>query len=245
VTPVALPCPNCAEPMEPRSFARLYGRSVTLDVCRHCQGLWFDGLELLQLSPGATLELFASLGLEAGTARRPLAATLRCTRCQTHLREAHDTQRTTRFSYFTCPAGHGRWLTFYQFLRAKNFVRSLARHEIDELRRHITQVHCANCGAPIDLDAGATCGFCRTPVAMIDPDQIGKVVAELGAAERERQQVDPTLPLRLATERARSERVFAEIEGRTPVLPQPGTALDVDLVGAGLQALAEWLTRRS
>lgn len=236
-------CPNCTEPMEERAFDRLYGRSVAIDVCRRCQGLWFDDLELLQLTPGATLELFTSLGQAPSAPRTPLAPTLCCPRCGTGLREAHDLQRTTRFSYFQCPNDKGRWLTFYQFLRAKNFVRSMSAREIDDLRRRVRQVNCANCGAPVDLDAGAACRFCRTPIAILDPEQVRKVAAELTSAEQKRRDVDPTLPVRLAAERAQAERVFAEAmrSGWTDAPRDPDGPWD--LLSGGLQALARWLGR--
>ncbi len=47
--------------MDAPSFERLYGRRLTIDVCHHCQCLWFDDQEFLQMTPGATLQLVASV----------------------------------------------------------------------------------------------------------------------------------------------------------------------------------------
>lgn len=232
-------CPNCLASMTQRSFERLYGRSMTLDLCHACQGIWFDDQELLQLSPGATLELLSAIAGESGAARQPLKTSLTCPRCARTLVETHDAQRNTRFWYSRCPEGHGRYLAFFQFLRAKNFVRALAAHEIEELRAHIRQVNCANCGAPIDVEQGAVCGFCRTPIAMLDPDQVRKAVAHLQKAGEGKKQVDPTLPMTLLIERVRAERAFLD---DTPRSARPSItgllAFDsADLVSTGLRSL--------
>lgn len=234
-------CPGCRQAMETREVERLYGRTMTIDLCRACHLFWFDDLELLQLSPGATLDLFAALGAGHETGRpHPLPERPPCPRCPSRLVAANDQQRGTRFAYLACPSGHGRLLTFYQFLRARNFVRSLDAREVATLRRTVRQVNCANCGAPLDLGRDAACRFCRTPLAVLDPDQVQKAVAELQAAARERERVDPTLPIRLLAERAAVERSFATFEAGTG---GGLTAAGDDLLAAGVRALARWIGR--
>jgi Zn-finger nucleic acid-binding protein len=236
-------CPNCVGEMEGRSVERLYGRSVVLDICHGCQGLWFDDLELLQLAPGATLELFTTLQHGPAAARTPIAQRLQCPRCRCRLRQAHDLQRNTRFTFFRCPKGHGRYLTFFQFLRAKNFVRSLTRAEIDDLKRRVHQVNCANCGAPVNIDQWAACSFCRTPIAMIDPDQVQKVATELREAAARRQTVDPTWPVQALAERARTERTFSSLADGWPWHDTLSDRSSVDLLDAGLRTIGRWLTK--
>jgi len=224
------------------TFDRQYGGAVELDICHACQVIWFDGQELLQLNPAATLGLLSSMSGEEPAARPALSASLRCPRCDTPLLETHDMQRATRFTYFRCPAGHGRLLTYYQLLRAKNLVRPLGPEEIDELRRRIRQVNCANCGAPVDVQQNAACAFCRTPIAILDPDQLQKAVAHLKDAAAPKP-VDPTLPVALMIERARAERAFADgtgQDGRASL----GTVLGCDtrdLLTEGLRALRKLL----
>lgn len=196
--------------MHSPSFDRLYGRRLTLDVCRQCQGIWFDGQELLQMTPGATLQLLAELAEERDGTRQPWHDAPRCPRCARPLVETHDLQRNTRFTYARCPEGHGRFLTFYQFLRAKNLVRPPSAEELERLRAHIQQINCANCGAPVNVERDAACAFCHTPLAIIDPAQIRKTMAELAAVAEEKKGVDPTLPVSLAMERLRAERAFAD-----------------------------------
>ena len=188
-----------------------YGRPVVIDVCAGCNGLWFDGMESHQLTPGATLTLFRQMGHAVASANRPLAARKPCPRCRRQLTRALDRQRSTTFEEFRCPDGHGRYLTFVSFLRLKNFVRDLTPAEVNELRRHIQQISCASCGAAVDITKESACPYCRAPIAMLDPDQLEKTVAELEASEARRHETDPTLPLRLAHERLRTERLFAEI----------------------------------
>ena len=43
-------------------------------------------------------------------------------------------------------------MTFFQFLRAKRFVRSLGPAEIRQLREQVRQLNCSNCGAPLDIE---------------------------------------------------------------------------------------------
>ena len=196
--------------MDAPSFERLYGRRLTIDVCHHCQCLWFDDQEFLQMTPGATLQLVASVAEDKESTRQPWATAPRCPRCSRPLAETHDLQRSTRFTYYRCPAGHGRFITYYQFLRAKNFVRPLSEDEVRELRTRIQQINCANCGGPVNIERDAVCGFCRTPLAIIDPDQVRKTIEHLKEAAEEKKGVDPTLPVSLAMERLRAERAFAD-----------------------------------
>ncbi len=188
-----------------------YGRSVAIDICHQCCAIWFDNQELLQLTPAATLQLLADLADDRAAGRQPLGSRNTCPRCQIRLLETHDQQLNTKFWYHRCPRGHGRFVTYFQFLRAKNVVRPLGESEIGELRRHIRQINCANCGAPVDVEKDGVCSFCRTPLAILDADQVKKIAAEVHRGlEKAAQGLDPALPLSLAMERARAERAFAE-----------------------------------
>lgn len=212
-----------------------YGRPLAIDLCEACRGLWFDGAELLQLSPGSTLELFKAMAGDEEPAQ-PLAPDMACPRCEAQLQHATDIQRGTRFHFARCPAGHGRFLTFFQFMRAKNFVRTLSIAEVDALRGRIRQINCSNCGAPVDLEKSAACTYCRTPLSMIDPHQLQTTLEELQAAESRRTNVDPTLPLRLARERLKTDRAFASSDGEWAIATLRGDRSG-DLVQAGLRAL--------
>jgi hypothetical protein len=231
----AMDCPNCGAAMEERTFDETYGRRVTLDICHGCQGLWFDGTEMLQLSAGSTLALFQLIH-DTGSTPRPLADRPRCPRCRLTMRHGSDLQQATRFFHVRCPRGHGRFLPFFQFLRARRFVRTLTALEIADLRKHIRQINCSNCGAAVDIDRGAACGYCRTPVSMIDPGQVTTTLQALRAEEARRQRVDPTLPIRLLHERLQAERAFASAD-TSAIWASFGADPSVDLVRAGLRSL--------
>jgi Zn-finger nucleic acid-binding protein len=228
-------CPNCGGPMREIEAEETYGRKLTVDACQVCQGLWFDGTELLQLSARSTLDLFRSMA-RAPAPAPPLAAKMLCPRCQAPLVDSADVQRGTRFHFGRCPKGHGRFLTFFQFLRAKNFVRTLSPTELAELRKHIRQINCSNCGAAVDVERGSVCAYCRTPVSVVDPAQLEKTVRALEETDARRQAIDPTLPIRLLEERLRTERAFSATDSSWLLTLTSGDRT-VDLVQAGVRAL--------
>ena len=222
-----------------RLEARL-GVPVDIDVCAPCQVIWFDRKESLQLGPGATLTLFRTIGEKAGASRAPLGDALDCPRCGRRLKLSHDRQRNTAFQYRRCESGHGRLITFFDFLREKDFLRPLSREQVEELKRNVQTVGCSNCGAPIDLGRGSACPHCGSPLSMLDLKQAGALVAQLQKAADPNRLVDPTLPLQVLKARRDVEQAFAAFEH------EPTWHVDASkagLVGAGLVALARWLSR--
>jgi len=147
--------------------ARLGGK-VTIDLCRRCEAFWFDGFESLQLSPASTLEIVKSIQSTTERASAPTVPVLRCPRCGGALALTHDLQNTTRFQYYRCPAGHGRFIGFVDFLREKSFIHPLTPDQIAELKEAVQVVNCANCGAPIDIAKSSVCAHCGSPLSMVD-----------------------------------------------------------------------------
>lgn len=216
------------------------GTSVTIDICATCQAFWFDGRESLRLAPASTLKLFRIIGEQAATARQPMAERCTCPRCGLVLIPTQDLQRKTRFQYRRCAKQHGRFITFFDFLREKNFITPMSAAQIDELRAHVQSVNCSNCGAPVDLAKSSSCGHCGSPLSMLDMKQAEAVVAQLRDADRSSQGIDPALVL--SRERARREvqHAFAQFEqGESwfTDIARTGT------VAVGLRALAQWLGR--
>lgn len=240
----ATTCPNCRQPLQPRTLEALYGRSIDVDVCVDCQGIWFDEGESLQLSPRGTLDLFRLIGEGQAAGRRPLAERLECPRCSLRLTLTVDQQRATKFQYHRCARQHGRFMTFFHFLRARNFVRSLSPRELNDLRAKVKQVHCSNCGGPLDLEKDVACTYCRAPISMLDPEQVARTIAELQAADAKRQQFDPALPLALMMERLDADRIYqqAEKDGRGGL--RFGFAQRDGLVEAGVGVVVGWLASR-
>ena len=120
----------------------------------------------------------------------PLPELLDCPRCNSRLALTHDLQRTTHFSYYRCDWGHGRLTPFVQFLLEKNFVRPMSGSELATLKARVRSVQCSNCGAPIDLQHDTVCPYCRSPLAILDPEAVNKALRELTTAEVQRKTID-------------------------------------------------------
>jgi hypothetical protein len=215
---------------------------VTIDLCLACQAFWFDGYESLRLSPGAVLTLFRLIGEQTPAKPAALAESSECPRCRTRLGPAHDMQRNTRFQYLRCPLAHGRLITFFNFLREKDFIRPLSKEQIDELRRNVQAVNCSNCGAPVDLAAGSICAHCGAPLSMLDMRQAQALVTTLRDADAHARTIDPALPLQLEQAKREVESAFASFEQRQGWFEDVSTA---GLVGAGLSSIARWLKDRT
>jgi hypothetical protein len=217
-----------------------HGRAVAIDLCVPCQAIWFDARESLSLTPASTLALFRTIGERVARPEPPGADLEKCPRCRARLRRTHDLQRATRFEYRRCPNDHGRFITFYEFLREKDFIRPLTAAQRAELARTLDSINCSNCGAPVNLTERAACAHCGTPLSMLDLRQAEALVAQLQQAEaRASQPVDPLLPLRLEQARREVEAMFVG-QPRSVSLDDLGGGL----VGAGLKALARLLADR-
>jgi hypothetical protein len=211
---------------------KAHGRML-VDLCPHCRALWFDAFESLQLTPGATLALFRAVDSAPVHAGGALPTRLPCPRCGIALLPTHDRQRTTPFTYYRCPRGHGRFTPFVQFLLEKDFIRPLAPAEMRRLRELLPAVRCSGCGAPVDLSRDAACAYCRAPVVALDPDAVAAKIRGLErAVDRQRTLgVDALAEAILQGHRGPA----ANLQGR------PGPADAGDLVSAGLAALAALL----
>jgi hypothetical protein len=206
------------------------GGSVEIDLCRRCRAIWFDRFENLQLAPRSIVRLFREMTDDRETGGR-LPASLACPRCLLPLKLTHDMQRTTRFEYWRCEQDHGRFITFLNFLREKDFVRPLTPEQIAELRDNVQTINCANCGAPIDLAKASVCPHCGSALTMLDMKHVGEALAHYQTADAPRP-LDPALPILLERERRNIQRRFASFE--PPRSPE-------SLIEAGIRAVLAWL----
>jgi len=212
------------------------GTKVDLDLCAACQVIWFDHLESPRLSPGATLSLFRTISERKQTAPPPLSDPLKCPRCDLRLLLTNDRQRNTPFRYRRCARDHGRLITFFDFLREKDFVRPLSGPQIAELRASVQTINCSNCGAPIDLMRASACAHCSTPLSMLDLNQIDRMAAHLQQAGEASRTIDPMLPERMRREKEAVDALFkalrADASGARPA--------SSGLVEMGLRLLSDW-----
>lgn len=214
------------------TLAGHYGRTIAIDLCHGCNHVWFDGQEDLHLAPGGVLQLFEVMGTAAQQARRPVGARKACPRCQTGLLRTHDRVRDTPYEYFRCTQGHGKFMGFAAFLRARHFVRDLSEREVQTLRVEARTIKCVNCGAAIDVAEHSACPYCRAAIAVLDADQLANTLTALEKAEAERGKVDPGWPLRAEQVRRQTEAAFAELRRGHGANP------NLDLVEAGLAIFA-------
>jgi Zn-finger nucleic acid-binding protein len=182
----AIACPSCRAPMRKQGFEGHGGGTVRVDLCFPCHAIWFDRAESMQLAPRAVIDLFRDIHRREGEPRRALQPKLGCPRCRGALLLTHDVTRSGRFSYYRCPADHGRMTPFFQFLREKHFVRSLNPAELARLRAEVKQVHCSGCGAPVDIQRDTACGFCKAPIAVLDAGAVEKALRDWSDAEARR-----------------------------------------------------------
>ena len=205
-------CPGCGAAMRRQVFARRPEGTVPLDVCFECQALWFDHFESSQLTPGATIELFRLIHDRGAPTARPVPETAACPVCRLRLRLTHDMQRNNRFVYHGCPGRHGRFITFFQFLREKHFVRSLTNAEIRRLSATVKQVRCSSCGAPVNVERDAACGYCHAPLAILDADAVQRTLDELSERERNRPAPDPVAAIDAILAGRQYDRKLARLE---------------------------------
>jgi hypothetical protein len=175
-------CPGCAAEMTHLALEGRLGTTIEIDLCSVCRAIWFGHFQELHLTPGATLKVFDVISEAAGRPTAPLPAVLHCPRCNARLLLTHDMQRSTPFQYWRCDGGHGRLITFVDFLREKDFVRPLTPQQLEELRQSIQTINCSNCGAAINLVKDSVCAHCGSAVSMLDPQQMARTVGQLQAA---------------------------------------------------------------
>ena len=232
-------CPNCANGMTVHSLGDHLGRTIDVDACEACQAFWFDTSESPRLTPAATLTLFSVIAAAMPRRSGSIGRVLKCPVCSSRLLETQDMQRNTRFSYSRCPHGHGRFTTFFNFLREKDFIRPLSAEQLDELRRNVQTVNCSNCGAAVSLAAGSSCAHCGSPLSMLDMKQAERVVEQLRKASEPRA-VDPALPLELARVRREVDATFGAGEGTSLWRD----TVSLGLVEAGVAAVVRLLKNR-
>lgn len=208
------------------------GREVDVDVCVPCQSIWLDAQESLQLTAGATLALFRVIGENVARPSWQDRDLAHCPRCRAQLRRTQDIQRNTHFEYYRCPNQHGRLVSFFDFLKEKDFVKPLLPHQIATLREYAQSANCSNCGAPVAVAANARCTHCGSPLTMLDLEQADRLIAQLRQADAGKA-IDPAWPLAVERARRDTEAAFRSIEQR-----HGGDDSEiVDLVGEGLGAL--------
>jgi hypothetical protein len=236
--------------MEGVELASHIGTPVEIDVCFPCHVIWFDNMESTSLSPGSVIELFKRIHAARDSGRNLLKLVVNCPLCATTLKNTTDLAKGGRFSYSRCINGHGRLISFTQFLREKNFIRSLQPFEISALSIKIKQIRCSSCGGSISLEADKACTHCGSAISVLDEAAVEKALIALHAKEVERTTPDPARineMLVAADASARQARIAQSVLQKKPgplewLSDTPGNGL-TDLVELGIGAALSALLR--
>lgn len=178
--PGSTQCPSCRQPAQSHAFAAGDGSSLTLDLCFACKGIWFDPHENTRLAPAAVLELFDLLHEHQAQQSHPIATRLQCPRCSQALAKGFDVARGGRYVTYRCAARHGRFSTFGSFMVEKGFVRHLNDAEIDALAARVGTIACTACGGTVDIRRDHACPWCRSALALLDPQAVEQAMQRYG-----------------------------------------------------------------
>lgn len=178
-----LRCPSCAQQMEPVTLARREMGEERIDLCYPCRVIWFDQHESPALAPASVIELVRRIQAHGNAARNTLPTSVSCPRCSRPLAQTHDICKSGPLFYYRCAQDGGRLIAFVQFLREKQFVRSLTPAELGRLRAQARQVRCSSCGAPVDVEHSSACEYCRSPIAVLDADAVNEALQHWTAAD--------------------------------------------------------------
>ena len=211
--------------MQHQNLEAVLGTSVDINFCLGCRAFWFEPFETLHLTRGSTLKLFAVIADQApAVAASSVPNACYCPKCDARLLLTRDRQHNTSFQYWRCDRGHGRFTSFVDFLREKDFIRPLSPQQIKELRKNIQMINCSNCGAAIDLTRDSVCGHCGSPLSMLDT----KKMAEMAKSETTGPAHEPA-------------EIPALILLRESNAGRDAGSSSFSLVDLGLQAVAKWL----
>ncbi len=250
-------CPSCRSKMEALVLESHHGAELTIDACWSCHLIWFDHLESTALSATSVIALFKRIheaqSKAADGVRNTVSSVMKCPLCPASasgLKLTNDIQKNGRFSYHRCDQGHGRATSFTQFLREKNFIRSLNAAEIKSLSVKIRQVRCSSCGGSIDLTHDTSCSHCGSAISVLDNEAVEKALTALEARQKTPLTIDQAqqqAQLRAALQRMRESpssinRQQASTAGSLDWLVAggvlfEGAAVGSDLVGIGIGAL--------
>jgi Zn-finger nucleic acid-binding protein len=171
-------CPGCRGETATLTLQRTIGGPLTLDLCHHCDGIWFDAGEQFRLMPDSTLTLIKAMQANHQERRAEAGTRLLCPRCNEPLAETYDLCRDTRFRFYRCANHHGVFFRFVDFLRSQGLLHGLSDAEIDALKSSAQTLQCPNCGGPIAAHA-QTCPHCGSPVTWLDEDYLARALRQL------------------------------------------------------------------
>ena len=177
-----LACGNCREPMQRLGLAGHYGRQVDLDLCRHCDLVWFDGSETAQLAGPGLLELIGAMAGSQSLAHELLRADASCPHCRGRLAIVHNQSRWGRSTQLQCLRRDGAYQSFAQFLGEKGLLRPMSRVDRATLLQRRGRIDCVNCGGEIARD-DERCRYCLSIPSLLDVARLAHALDPLDTIE--------------------------------------------------------------
>lgn len=110
---MSLHCPKCNSPMEPVTFS-----GITVDRCKACQGIWFDGVEHRDLRKMKGSETLDTGSAKVGMENNDIAG-VPCPVCAETLEIKADPYQP-HIHYDVCPRAHGVYFDAGEF---RDFVK--------------------------------------------------------------------------------------------------------------------------
>lgn len=202
--------------MQVTAFRTHLDTPLEIDICWSCRLVWFDHLESVSMSAQSVIDLFTRIHAQRSESRSLVSLTGNCPVCSSALVQSFDISRTGRFQYRRCPNGHGRLITFVQFLREKHFVRTLSEAELHTLSASVRQIRCSSCGAGIDIAHDAACTHCGSPVSVLDEAAVAKALAELD-------------------QRRQKTRTLAQLPSPESYIPRPSPERNLPTYSSGVE----------
>ena len=171
-----LNCPQCRQAMEALPLEGHYGQTVQTDLCAHCDLLWLDELEAVNLSGLGWVKLLRRMQLAQAEPTGPQHAQMNCPRCSAALKSVHNMTTMGRFAELECPRCRGGLASFSLMLARRGLVRAMTRRDLDTLKSEKREPACINCGAGLEreacargvLDKDARCSYCTSPLLVMD-----------------------------------------------------------------------------
>ena len=242
--------------MEAVALASHIGTDLIIDVCWPCKVIWFDHMESTSLSAASVIVLFKRIHEARDGDRNLVSLNMRCPTCTGGLKLTNDLGKNGRFSYYRCEMGDGRVISFTQFLREKNFIRSLNAIEIKSLSAQVKQIRCSSCGGSIDLVKDTACSHCGSAISVLDRDAVEKALAALAAKDAQqlrapddgqttRQEIDAIAAV-LALRAGNSQpglpaSVYSTYSDNSWLLELASQSVSTDLIQEGIGALVSSL----
>jgi uncharacterized protein len=110
---MSLNCPKCNSPMEPVAFS-----NVTVERCKACQGIWFDGIEHRDLKKIKGAESIDTGSAKVGKEHDKMTG-VSCPVCS-EVMEVKPDPYQPHIHYDVCPDAHGVYFDAGEF---RDFVK--------------------------------------------------------------------------------------------------------------------------